>query len=328
MKRKDKPRPKLIYSTSQGSIYHCSVETFLKSKLAGQYKGKVQLLLTSPPFPLNHKKKYGNLQGEAYLKWLADFAPAFRKLLAPSGSIVLELGNAWEPGRPVMSTLALEALLAFKKKGRLRLVQQFVAHNPARLPSPAQWVNVERIRVKDSYTHLWWLAPSDRPYANNRSVLTEYSGSMRSLLKAKTYNAGTRPSGHRIGKKSFLKNNGGSIPSNVLVFSNTASTDKYQEYCRTKKLKPHPARMQTGIVEFFVNFLTRTGDLVFDPFAGSNTTGACAEGLERAWISVEAERSYITCSRGRFSRGKMGAAASNRETGSKGIVNVVIRDKG
>jgi DNA modification methylase len=159
---------------------------------------------------------------------------------------------------------------------------------------------VERIRVKDSFTHLWWLAPSDRPYADNRSVLTEYSDSMKFLLKSKRYNSGKRPSGHRIGGQSFLKNNGGSIPSNVLPFSNTSSADAYQEYCREKGLKPHPARMQPGVAEFFVKFLTRPGDVVFDPFAGSNTTGAMAEVLGRNWISVEANREYIRGSRGRF----------------------------
>jgi DNA modification methylase len=300
MSPKKERSPSKIYSTARGSIYCSCVEEFLNSSAANAYRGKVRLLITSPPFPLNHKKKYGNLKGIAYLNWLADFAPAFRKMLTPGGSIVLELGNAWEPGRPVMSTLALEALLAFKTKGKLRLVQQFVAHNPARLPSPAQWVNIERIRVKDSFTHLWWLAPSDRPYSDNRSILIPYSSSMESLLKSKRYNSGTRPSGHRIGSKSFLKNNGGSIPSNVLTFSNTSSNDAYQEYCRRRELKLHPARMQSGVAEFFIKFLTRKGDVVFDPFAGSNTTGAAAENLKRNWISVEANRDYIIGSRGRF----------------------------
>jgi len=166
-------------------MYWCSVEQFLKSRIAKRYQHKAQLLFTSPPFPLNRKKKYGNHRGDEYLEWLARFAPTFRKMLAPHGSIVLELGNSWEQGRPVMSTLALEALLAFKKKGRLRLIQQFVAYNPARLPGPAQWVNVERIRVKDSFTHLWWFSPTDRPYADNRSVLAPYSESMRALLKSR-----------------------------------------------------------------------------------------------------------------------------------------------
>jgi DNA modification methylase len=180
------------------------------------------------------------------------------------------------------------------------LIQQFVVYNPARLPSPAQWVNVERIRVKDSFTHIWWLAPSDRPYADNRSVLTPYSTAMKKLLKSKQYNSGPRPSEHRIGKRSFLKDNGGAIASNVLSVSNTSSNDAYQEYCRKKGLKPHPARMQRDVATFFVKFLTRRGDAVLDPFAGSNTTGAVAEALRRKWISIEANRDYIRGSRGRF----------------------------
>src|SRR5207245_530153 len=130
---------------------------------------------------------------------------------------VLELGNAWEAGKPVMSTLALEALLAFRKQGKLLLAQQFVCYNPARLPSPAQWVNIERIRLKDAYTHLWWMSRSDRPYADNRKVLTEYSDSMKDLLVRQKYNIGKRPSEHRIGARSFLKNNSGAIPSNVIT---------------------------------------------------------------------------------------------------------------
>jgi len=300
MKSAQKQNIACAYSTQRGKMYRALAEGFLCSKIANKYRGKVQLLFTSPPFPLNRKKKYGNLTGSQYREWLAEFAPAFQKMLAPGGSIVLELGNAWEPGRPIMSTLAMEALLAFKTKGNLRLIQQFVAHNPARLPSPAQWVNVERIRVKDSFTHLWWFAPSDRPYADNRRVLQSYSDSMKELLRSRRYNSGKRPSGHKVGKESFLKNNGGSIPSNVLSFSNTSSIDQYQVYCRRKGLKAHPARMQSGLVEFFIKFLTRPDDLVFDPFAGSNTTGAMAESLGRKWISVEANRDYIRGSRGRF----------------------------
>lgn len=297
-KKKDHPRK--IYSAEYGAIYCCSAESFLASSIAKKYEGKVQLLFTSPPFPLNRKKRYGNLHGESYVEWLASFAPAFRRMLAPKGSIVIELGNAWEPGRPVMSTLALETLLAFKKRGKFRLVQQFIAHNPARLPSPAQWVNVERIRVKDSFTHLWWLARSDRPHADNRAVLSPYRSSMKLLLKSKAYNSGKRPSEHNIGKHSFLRNNGGAIPSNVLTFANTSSNDSYQQYCRKHGFRPHPARMQQGIAEFFIRFLTEAGDLVFDPFAGSNTTGAAAERLNRKWVAVEAKRQYITGSRGRF----------------------------
>src|SRR5205807_20948 len=142
--------------------------------LLRQYHGQIQLIFTSPPFPLIRKKRYGNLQGDAYKKWLASFAEVFRSLLTPDGSIVMEVGNPWEPGRPVMSTLALEALLEFLKEGNFNLCQQFICYNPARLPAPAEWVNVRRVRVKDSYTHVWWMSPTEQPKADNRRVLKNY----------------------------------------------------------------------------------------------------------------------------------------------------------
>ena len=54
------------------------------------------------------------------------------------------------------------------------------------------------------------------------------------------------------------------------------------------------------IAEFFIRFLTDEGDLVFDPFAGSNTTGATAELLNRRWISCEPEWHYAASSAVRF----------------------------
>jgi len=264
-----------------------TAEAALTLPFLERYRGKVQLIFTSPPFPLNRKKQYGNKQGEAYVKWLSSFARLFGEFLKPDGSIVLEMGNAWEPGKPAMSTLALRALLAFLDAGNLTLCQQFICYNPARLPTPAQWVNVERIRVKDAFTHVWWMSPTDRPKADNRSVLRDYSSSMLKLLESKKYNAGARPSEHHIGKLSFFTDNKGAIPPNVLTYANTAASDDYLKYCRKNSLKLHPARMPSKLPEFFIKFLTDPGDLVLDPFAGSNTTGAAADRLKRQWFFIE-----------------------------------------
>ena len=184
-------------------------------------EGKVNLIFTSPPFPLNRKKRYGNETGDSYIRWLCAFGPLFKKMLAPDGSIVIEMGNSWEPGMPVMSTLALRALLEFQQKNELYLCQEFIWQNPAKLPSPAQWVNVKRIRVKDSFTKLWWMSPNQTPNADNQRVLQEYSKAMKGLLKKGSYNAGKRPSEHNISETAFLRDNGGAIPSNVLTYANT-----------------------------------------------------------------------------------------------------------
>jgi DNA modification methylase len=288
-------------------MYRGSVEDFLTSGYADAVRGEVQLLFTSPPFPLNRKKQYGNLVGDEYLEWLGQLAQEFGDLLAPKGSLVVELGNAWESGEPVMSTLTLKALLRMQEAGGFNLCQQFVVHNPARLPSPAQWVNIERCRVKDSYTNVWWMSRTARPKADNRKILTGYSPSMKKLLERQSYNAGARPSEHKISETSFLTDHGGAIPPNALDFesmlriSNTRSNDAYRSYCKEHDLEVHPARMQPELAEFFIRFLTDEGDLVIDPFGGSNTTGAMAESLDRQWLSIEPNAAYVAGSRGRFS---------------------------
>lgn len=303
-----------IYRTGLGRMYHGKVEDALLDSKFTALRGKVSLIVTSPPFPLVHKKRYGNETGDAYVEWLQALAQPLSNLLTETGSIVIEIGNAWEPGAPFMSTLPLETLLAFKKAGNLQLCQHAICHNPARLPSPAQWVNVKRIRLKDSFTHVWWLAKSRDAKADNRNVLKPYSKDMQNLLRTKKYNHGTRPSGHKISERGFLKNHGGSISANVielfdeqvpdalLKFTGTAWDRGYRDYCKHNGLRAHPARMQASLAAFFIRFLTDEGDLVFDPFGGSNTTGAVAEELNRRWITVDAEKEYVDGSRGRFKR--------------------------
>jgi site-specific DNA-methyltransferase (cytosine-N4-specific) len=311
IKARQRVTMKPVYKTKLGAAFCGDSMVLLQSKAFKKFKGKVQLVFTSPPFPLVHKKKYGNLQGEQYIEWFAEFAPLLRNLVRPDGSIVIEIGNVWEPGRPVMSTLVLRTLLRFLEKGGLKLCQEFVWYNPARLPSPAQWVNVERIRVKDAFTRVWWMSPSDRPKADNRRVLREYSDRMKELIQTGKYNSGRRPSHHRIGKTITTDNNG-AIPPNViggdaapplgtlLKSTNTKSRGQYQDFCRNREIPLHPARMPTDLVEFFIRFLTDRNDLILDPFGGSNTTGAVAERLHRRWVSCEANWDYAASSIAQF----------------------------
>lgn len=292
--------PEVAYWTDLGTMYEARVEDFLPSIEGTTLAGEVQMVFTSPPFPLNRKKRYGNLTAEEFPDWLGSLAKPLGDLLTDEGSLVIELGNAWEPGEPVMSTLALEALLRVKKDGGFHLCQQFIVHNPARLPSPAQWVNVERIRLKDSYTNVWWLSRTPRPKADNKRILAEYKPDMQKLLERQSYNAGKRPSQHNIGEKSFLTDNGGAIRPNVFEISNTGSRDAYRRYCKENDLPVHPALMSPRLPELFVRFLTDPGDLVLDPFGGSNTTGAAAERLDRQWVTIEPRADYIAGSIGRF----------------------------
>lgn len=290
----------LFYETPKGRAYLSTVENFLDSPEAKTLMGKVQLIFTSPPFPLVRQKKYGNRSGDDYKDWISEIFATMSSLLTEDGSIIVEIGNAWVKGEPEMSTLPLESLIAIKDRGNYKLCQQFICHNRARLPSPAQWVNVKRIRLKDSYYHIWWLSKTAYPKADNRRVLRPYSSRMLDLLKRGTYNSGNRPSGHNIGEASFTKDNGGAIPSNVIEISNTSWDKAYLKHCKSNGVRPHPAKMHEDVVKFFVDLLTDKDDIVYDPFGGSNTTGAVCEKLGRKWICTEPNEEYLLGSMGRF----------------------------
>lgn len=308
----------LNHQTEWGNYYCGDSVQALQGQFGQNLKGKIQLIFTSPPFLLNKKKSYGNRQGEDYKHWFINLASLWTDLLTEDGSIVVEIGNAWEPGRPIQSSLHLESLLGFLNHpaAGLKLCQQFVCYNPCRLPSPAQWVTIHRIRLTDSYTHLWWFSKSDYPKANNARILKDYSPSMKKL-QHKGYSSGAkRASQHMMKENSFVKDNGGSIRHNFFEtektegmialpnafrLPNTSSNDYFLRTCRERNIKPHPARMQTALAETFIQFLTEPGDLVFDPFGGSNTTGFAAEKNNRRWISVEAVSDYALQSQIRLS---------------------------
>jgi len=51
---------------------------------------------------------------------------------------------------------------------------------------------------------------------------------------------------------------------------------------------------------FFIKLLPDEGDIVLDPFGGSNTTGTVAEKLERRWLISETVKEYLDGSKFRF----------------------------
>ena len=258
----------------------------------------VDLIMTSPPFALRRKKEYGNVSADEYIEWFMPFATEFYRVLKPEGSFVVDIGGSWNPGEPTRSLYHYELLVALCRRLYFHLAQEFFWYNPARLPTPAEWVTVRRIRVKDAVNTVWWLSKTPHPKANNRKILREYSDSMRELL-VRGYKAKLRPSGHDISDK-FQRDNGGAIPPNLIELSNTESNSYYLTACRQADIKPHPARFPAALPEFFIKFLTDPGDLVVDPFGGSNTTGEAAEGLQRHWITFELVPEYLEGSKFRF----------------------------
>lgn len=261
----------------------------------------VDLIVTSPPFALLREKSYGNKDQTEYVDWLATFGAAALPVLKETGSFVVDMGGAYQRGRPVRSLYQFRVLLKFCDDLGYQLAEEFYWHNPAKLPSPIEWVNKRKIRVKDSVNTVWWFSKGDWPKADVRQVLAPYSERMKKLIADPEgfYRPKDRPSGHDI-SKGFAQDNGGAIPPNLLSFPNTESNSSYLRFCKALEREGHPARFPSDLPAFFIKFLTEPGDVVVDIFSGSNTTGRAAEDLGRHWVSMEERRDYAALSAVRF----------------------------
>ena len=293
-----------FYGTAFGAAYLDDSFSFLRVLP----EGSINAVITSPPYALHFRKEYGNVEKSGYVDWFLPFAKQIFRVLASDGSFILNIGGSYNKGQPTRSLYHFKLLIALVEEVGFHLAQECFWFNPAKMPMPAEWVTVRRIRIKDAVEYIWWLSKAPWPKADNRSVLRPYSKDMH-RLNGRGLNPTVRPSGHSI-RPSFAKTTpGGSIPANVieedvptsmLKFGNNAANDAYTLRCRDAGLKVHPARFPAALPEFFISLLTDSGDIILDPFAGSNTTGAAAEKLSRRWIAVENVPEYLDASKFRF----------------------------
>ena len=292
-----KTLPEPLYTTRYGAAYVGDALELLK----GVPDESVDLVITSPPFPLQRQKEYGTIPQDKYVDWLLSFADALKRVLKSTGSFVLDLGGAYRKGRPVRSLHNYRLLIRMCDELGWNLAEEFFWFNPSKLPSPIEWVNKRKIRAKDAVNTVWWFSKTDFPKADVTKVLVPYSNRMKQLLRnsEKYYSPKKRPSGHDISRR-FAEDKGGAIPPNLLQIPNSESNSKYLRCCKIVGVKPHPARFPEKLPEFFIRLLTDPGDLVLDIFAGSNTTGAVAEALERRWMAFEINQSYLAASAFRF----------------------------
>ena len=315
-----------VYRTNRG-IQVCGDSREILRKLDAD---SVDLIITSPPFALQRKKAYGNKEQHEYVNWLCEFGEAALPVLKDTGSFVIDLGGSYEKGKPVRSLYNFRVLTEFCDRLGYRFAEDFYWFNPAKLPSPIEWVNIRKMRAKDSVNTVWWFSKGDWPKADVTKVLTPYSDRMKKLLDDPEgfFQAAKRPSGHDITLKFGEKENAGAIPSNLLQISNTDSNSFYMRTLKALDEDRHPARFPPELPAFFIRLLTDPDDVVVDIFSGSNTSGIVAEQLSRRWISIDLEKNYVILSAVRFMEGEdsdaVRAAMSSMQQGNIAQFNPVF----
>jgi hypothetical protein len=287
-----------VFRTAFGEAFWACAETFVECL----EDGVASLIVTSPPYLLTKAKPYGGPSTETeYVEWIVGLVRAWNRILAPDGTIVLNLGPGWERGRPTMSLYRERVYLRLHDELGLHLAQDGYWDSPSKMPTPAEWVTVRRERLKPSVEHVYAFSRDPHPAWSNRRVLEQYSPAMRRTLGRGGGIAAVRPSGHSLAEHAFGVDNGGSIPSHLRTIPHTRSSSDYLHHCRQAGLPPHPARFPEELAAFYIELCTvPETDLVVDFLAGSQTVAQQAERLRRPWLTCERALEYIAGGAGRF----------------------------
>ena len=135
MPKKKQTNFKTYHETSLGKIVLGDSLDVLST-----YKDEsVNLIMTSPPFGLVRKKDYGNVEANEYVNWFKAFAAEFHRVLKDNGSLVIDIGGAWNKGYPTRSLYHFKLLIMavrgirFSLGARFLLVESVEASDPCRV---------------------------------------------------------------------------------------------------------------------------------------------------------------------------------------------------
>lgn len=283
----------VAYSTELGCAVWTNNQPLFKS--LGE---PIHLCVTSPPYPLRQQRGYGNVDERKWVDFIVESLEPVVKSLAPGGSVVLNVSNdIFEPKRPSRSLYVERMVLALHDELGLSLMDRWPWINLSKPPGPTYWASIERQQLNVGWEPVFWFTNNpELVRSDNRRVLEPHSEQHLKLLEqGNTRQANYGDGAYRLrGKNSYANKTAGKIPKNVIVRGHRcADTDAVRVAAERLGLPSHPAMFPTDIADFAIRFLTVEGDLVVDPFAGSNKVGLAAERLKRRWLSAELILEYV-----------------------------------
>lgn len=298
----------LVYETPSGQVLWAEAQ----SAAALLEENSVQLLFTSPPYPILHGRGYGTFSEEDVQNLITSCADLWKKALHPTGSLVLNFKDTWLPkkqtGGAVRSLYQEKILLHLVEQTGLFFADRFFWRNPSHSPE-SPWVTIQKVRCNQDTENLFWLAKSPNPQADTRSVMQDAKPSTLETYRLRAARAAKTTQGPSGQKSNFEEQmhavaNGETlkvIPRNYLEISNANTHRALREKLEEAGLPRHDAMMPEKLAEFFVSMMTLPGQTVYDPFFGSGTTGKACEKLGRIFIGSERRLDHILGSALRFS---------------------------
>jgi DNA modification methylase len=279
----------LIYSLDDGLALWAHAED------AASYiePGSVRLVMTSPPYPVV-KRAYGRYSVPEWLDWMKRLMAIWKELIADDGTIAVNLMDVFERGSPALSP--------YVERFTLSTIDEVGLHLAGRMPwvSPSKFGNIQwsakaKHAPKNQLEHILLFSRAPMP---SWDVTRMDPPAPRATAKRRPRGMEVRPTGKVIRSDSF--GNGPGLPSNVIISGGASGNDRYSRRCREEGVNAHPARYPTTVPRQVILLTTDLGEVVYDPLAGSNTTGQVALELGRRFISSDAMLQYVGSSAFRF----------------------------
>lgn len=257
----------------------------------------IHLILSSPPYPLNEPRVYGNVKEKEYVDWLCYMIEPIVKNLVDGGSVVLNISNDISIKESPHKSLYKERLvLALHDRLSLYKMDEIPWVNTSKIPSNP-WATQKKVQMLPAWEPILWLCNSPtktkadttrilQPYSESHLRYVAHGGSKKDYINGD----GT----YHVKKGAFSQLNDGALPKNVFQRGHrSSSTNNYHQLCKFLGLPKHPATFPIEIPKYFIQFLTEKGDCVADPFGGRGTTLLAAEELGRRWIGGDIIWEYL-----------------------------------
>ena len=266
-------------------------------------RGSVTTCLTSPPFPLCNQRSYAKdmpeWAPENYVNTLLDEIGRIRPLLARDGSLVLNLGPTFLPGKGCRNPYQHQLIARLVDNLGWSLVDEHTWINPSK-PRTSPHVTKARTHCVNGVEQFYILSPTGATKCSNWRVLNPYSERQKRLIaRGGEVVTEAQPSKVQTPGRRFFAENGGAIPFNVHTYAPDADIE-YRKYCAARGLQQHAAMMPMKLCEFFVEFTSEVNDLILEPFGGSLKVGAAAFKLDRRCIITERCLGHIQGGLSRF----------------------------
>ena len=243
----------------------------------------VQLVVTSPPYADQRRSTYGGIHPDDYVDWFMPFADAIQHALRPDGTFILNIKEKAVKGE--RHTYVLELILAMRQAGWL-WTEEFIWHK--KNSYPGKWPN----RFRDSWERLLQFNKQRRFAMYQEAVRVPVGdwaeGRLRNLSETDRIRDESRA------QSGFGKNISNWVgrklayPTNVLHMATECSN------------RNHSAAFPETLPDWFIRLFTQEGDLVLDPFAGSGSTLAAADKLNRRAIGLDISPEYCDLMRDRL----------------------------